>query len=112
MGVILRKKPGPTSPEPKLRFDLIPPHAMTEIARAFTVGNGKHDDAGDGLPAYLANPKPVSHHVGSLLRHLYAHMRGEERDADGQLHLASVAARAMMILELRARKRPNVSGAG
>jgi len=84
--------------ELKLRFDLIPAHAMTEVARAFTVGSAKHGD-----DEYLARPKPISHHVGALLRHLYAHLRGEARDKDGQLHMASVAARAMMILELIAR---------
>lgn len=81
--------------EPKLRFDLIPPRAMTEIARAFTVGAVKHGDSN-----YIDHPRPESHHVGALLRHLYAHMCGETQDADGQLHMASVAARAMMILEL------------
>lgn len=85
--------------EPKLRFDLIPPHAMTELARAFTVGGAKH-----GEQNYLESPKPVSHHVGALLRHLYKHLCGEVRDPDGQLHMASVAARAMMILELTAGK--------
>jgi|SRR5271156_2296898 len=86
--------------ERKLRFDLIPPHAMTEVAKAFTVGGSKH-----GEDDYLKRPKPISHHVGALLRHLYAHLRGEERDVDGQLHLASVAARAMMILEMKAKRR-------
>ncbi len=82
----------------KLRFDLIPPHAMTEVARAFTIGGAKH-----GEQAYLEAPKPVSHHVAALLRHLYRHLCGEMRDPDGQLHMASVAARALMILELTAR---------
>jgi hypothetical protein len=71
---------------------------MTEVARAFTIGGGKHGD-----DDYLRKPKPVSHHVAALLRHLYAYLRGEERDPDGQLHLASVAARAMMILEMKAK---------
>ena len=84
----------------RLRFDLIPPHGMTEVARAFTIGGGKHGD-----DDYLRKPKPVSHHVAALLRHLYAYLRGEERDRDGQLHLASVAARAMMIIEMKAKRR-------
>lgn len=70
---------------------------MTEVARAFTIGGTKHGD-----DDYLTKPKPISHHIGALLRHLYAFLCGQERDADGQLHLASVAARAMMILEMRA----------
>jgi Domain of unknown function (DUF5664) len=78
---------------------------MTEVARAFTVGGSKHGDND-----YLAKPKPVSHHIGALLRHLYAHLRGEERDADGQLHLASVAARAMMILEMKACQKQSLVG--
>jgi hypothetical protein len=86
--------------ERKLRFDLIPPHGLTEVALAFTVGGAKH-----GENDYLEHPKPVSHHVGALLRHLYAYLRGELRDRDGQLHLASVAARALMILELTAKPR-------
>ena len=82
-------------PEPKLRFDLIPVTGMHELARAFTVGAGKHGD-----DDWLINPKPIRHHVGALLRHLYAFLAGEVRDRDGQHHIASVAARALMIIEL------------
>jgi Domain of unknown function (DUF5664) len=89
--------------EPKLRFDLIPPNPLTEVARAFTVGAVKH-----GEDEYLKHPKPITHHVGALLRHLYAYLRGEERDPDGQLHLASVAARALMIMELSRRASSRV----
>jgi hypothetical protein len=95
--------------EPKLRFDLLPPHGITEVARALTIGR-KHD-AGEeyGEPDYLENPKPVRYHLAALMRHLFAYLRGEERDPDGQLHLASVAARALMILEISRNQRENVT---
>lgn len=72
---------------------------MQELALAVTIGAEKHGDTD-----WLDNPKPVTHHIGSLLRHLYAFLRGEERDPDGQHHLASVATRALMIMELIERK--------
>lgn len=89
----------PQELSPKLRFELIPARPMQELAQAFTVGARKHGDT-----AWLDSPKPVSHHVGALLRHLYAFLCGEIRDTDGQQHLASVAARALMIIELLERK--------
>lgn len=73
---------------------------MRELALAMTIGAEKHGDTD-----WLDNPKPVSHHIGSLLRHLYAFLSGEERDSDGQHHLASVASRALMILALIERKQ-------
>jgi Domain of unknown function (DUF5664) len=85
---------------PKLRFELIPVRPMQELALAITIGAEKHGD-----DDWLKEPKPISHHVGALCRHLYAFMAGEVRDQDGQHHLASVAARALMIIELLERNR-------
>lgn len=81
----------------KLRYDLIPPHSQKLVAEAMTIGATKHGDL-----AYLE--KQISHHVGALLRHLYTWLCGEQIDPDGQHHLASVSARAMMILEIKRRQ--------
>jgi hypothetical protein len=81
----------------KLRYDLIPPHSMHLVADAMTIGAVKHGDD-------TWREKPIAHHVGALLRHLYAYLCGEQIDTDGQHHLASVAVRAMMILELQRRQ--------
>lgn len=85
-------------PKQKLRLDLISPHALAKVAEAMTVGSEKH-----GATNYLDNPRPdeAEKQMGSLLRHLNADRCGSVRDSDGFDHLAAVAARALMILELR-----------
>lgn len=84
----------------KLRHDLIPPHSLAKVAEALTVGAVKHGDS-----AYLDEPRPdeESRCMASLLRHLNADRCGAVRDSDGFDHLAGVAARALMILEMRRR---------
>lgn len=90
-----------SNPE-KLRLDLIPPHSLAKVAETMTVGAAKH-----GATNYLDSPRPdeAERQMASLLRHLNADRCGEVLDGDGFEHLAAVAARALMILELRRRVR-------
>lgn len=72
----------------KLRYDLIPPMAMEELARNYTYGANKYGDnnwlIGEGL-----DRKRV---VGAMFRHLWAWLAGEDRDEEsGSHHLACVA---------------------
>ena len=54
----------------------------------------------------LSGREPFCYDIGAPPRHLYAYLRGEERDRKRQLHLASVAARAMMIIRMKAGRCP------
>lgn len=77
----------------KLRYDLIPPAPMDEIAKVFTIGAKKYEDRNweKGLK--------WGRIFGALMRHAWAYWRGETHDPDGQHHLASVAWCAMVLME-------------
>lgn len=92
----------------KNRLDLLPFDALEEVGTVYTLGAKKYADRNweKGI-----NYMRV---VGALLRHLFAWIRGEERDPEnGQRHLASVAwnALALLAFEIRGLKefddRPN-----
>jgi hypothetical protein len=85
----------------KLRFDLISPFSLAEVAKSMTVGSTKH-----GATRYLDQPRADEEEcqMASLLRHLNEDRCGRQEDHDGFKALAAVAARAMMILELRRRR--------
>jgi hypothetical protein len=69
----------------KLRYDLIPPAPMEELAKVYTIGT-KYGDWNWLRGIYY------SRIIGAVFRHLYAWLRGEKHDqSDGQHHLASVA---------------------
>ena len=90
----------------KLRFDLIPPHSLAEVARAFTIGAAKHAvGEAEAEPRALSKPRrdEQQQQMASLLRHLNEFQCGASQDAEGFEHLAAVAARALMLLELRRR---------
>ena len=70
----------------KLRYDLIPPHALAELARVYTIGGNKYGDDN-----YLKG-MDWSRVYGALMRHVQAWWMGERFDGeDAQEHLASVA---------------------
>lgn len=76
----------------KIRPGLIPAHALTEVAKTFTINAAKHGDL-----TYLdADPSlyEEAHH-----RHTLATMRGEEIDDEGLLHWAAIACNALIVLE-------------
>jgi hypothetical protein len=85
----------------KLRYDLIPPEALEELARVYTIGAAKYGDNN-----YLGGLK-WSRVIGAMMRHLEAYRAGEEIDQeDGQLHLASVMWCAATLITYEARGIP------
>lgn len=72
--------------EGKLRYDLIPPEPLRELARVYTIGAKKYADNNwkNGLARHRVE--------AALMRHFEAFRSGETHDPeDGQMHLASVA---------------------
>lgn len=78
----------------KLRYDLIPPRPLQELARVYTIGARKYDDRNweKGIK--------WGRIFAAMMRHAWAWMIGERWDpVDGQHHLASVAWCAFALME-------------
>jgi hypothetical protein len=83
----------------KLRYDLIPPDALRELARVYTVGAQKYGDRNweKGMSWGRA--------FGSLMRHLWDWFWGVEADEEDGLHpLAHGAFRVFQLLAYSLRK--------
>lgn len=79
-GDISRKDAG------KLRFDLIPPHALELLAEVYTIGAAKYEANG-----WRKHPMRWGRVYAPLFRHAIKWWKGEQRDQqDGQHHLAAV----------------------
>lgn len=80
----------------KLRYDLIPPFALEQLARVYTHGARKYSDNN------WRKGMKWSRLYGALMRHIEAWRRGEDYDEEsGCLHLASVAWCAITLMEYR-----------
>lgn len=78
----------------KTRHDLLPAHALNELAKVYTMGSLKY------APNNWRNGMKWSRVFGSLERHLNAIKRGEDYDTEsGLLHAAHVAWNAITLLE-------------
>lgn len=96
----------------KLRYDLIPPDALRELARVYTVGAQKYGDRNweKGMSWGRA--------FGSLMRHLWDWFWGVEADDEDGLHpLAHGAFRVFQLLAYSLRgigtdDRPKGAGPG
>jgi hypothetical protein len=78
----------------KLRYDLIPPHALEALAYVYTIGAEKYGDNNwkKGLDEGRI--------IGAMFRHLVRYMMGERVDPDdGQHPLASVAWGCFALIE-------------
>jgi hypothetical protein len=85
---------GKKNDQGKLRYDLIPPGPLAELARVYTIGASKYTDRNweKGIE--------YGRHFAALQRHAWAYWNGENRDVeDGQHHLASVAWCAFALIE-------------
>ena len=83
----------------KLRFDLIPPYPLEELARVYTIGANKYQDRNweKGIK--------WGRIFAAMMRHAWAFWRGESYDPkDGQHHLSSVAWCAFALLEFERTK--------
>lgn len=78
----------------KLRFDLVPPYPMEQIAKVFTKGAEKY------APHNWKKGMPWSEVEASLMRHLEAYRAGEDFDPEtGLYHMAHVAVNAMFLID-------------
>lgn len=100
-GPITQPQPGEPAPKTggrkddqnKLRFDLIPVRPMELLAEVFMIGARRYADR--NWERGLAWGRVY----GALQRHAHAWWGGEQRDPDGQHHLASVAWCALALME-------------
>ena len=70
----------------KLRYDLIPPEALEELAAVYTMGAAKYAD--ENWRKGMAWRRIF----GAIMRHMWAWMAGEDRDSESGLsHLAHAA---------------------
>lgn len=83
----------------KLRYDLIPPEALEELARVYTIGAKKYSDRN------WEKGMSWGRVFAAMMRHSWAWLRGETNDpVDGQHHLSSVAWCAFTLLTYEIRK--------
>jgi hypothetical protein len=73
---------------------ILPYVGLEAAAEAFAVGEIKY-----GRYNYCKPGLTSSDLAGAIIRHTYKWLQNIERDPDGQLHLGSVIAGAMMILD-------------
>jgi len=78
----------------KVRYDLVPPFALEQLAKVYTYGALKYGDDN-----YRCGMR-WSRIYAALERHIQAWRKGEDYDAEsGQMHLASVAWCAFSLME-------------
>lgn len=77
----------------KLRYDLLPPDALAELAFVYTIGAQKYGDHNWRLGTTWGR------FFAAMMRHAWAWWGGDEYDeSDGQRHLASVAWCALALM--------------
>lgn len=88
--------------EGKLRYDLVPPHALEELVQVYTMGAAKYGDRNwqKGLTWGRV--------FAAIMRHLWAFWGGEDLDPeDGVPHLAHAAWGCFALLEYQ-REHPDL----
>lgn len=81
-----KSEPGIRFDAGKLRFDLLPPDALSELVAVYTDGAAKYS------PRNWEKGMSWGRCLGALLRHVFAWMRGEQNDPEsGHHHLAHAA---------------------
>lgn len=91
---VSRNTPGVKNDDGKLRYDLIPPEAMKQLAFVYTMGAGKYTDHN------WRKGMAWSRVIGAMMRHIEAFRSGISIDPkDGQHVLASVAWCALTLME-------------
>lgn len=85
----------------KTRYDLIPPEFIREVAEVFTFGANKYTP--DNWKGFT--PEQQEEIKGSLLRHIYAYLEGEENDPESGLsHLAHAGCNLAFMLYFKNRR--------
>jgi len=99
----------------KIRMELLPPVGLAAIAEVLTYGAIKYGDHN------WRNGFKWSRLFGALLRHIYAHMRGQDKDPEtGFSHLAHAGCCILFLIEHEKEglgnddryKRPGSEGTG
>jgi hypothetical protein len=91
-------KEGTKFDENKVRYDLIPPEALHEIARVLTFGANKY------APRNWEKGISYGRVFGALMRHLWSWWRGETLDPEtGITHLAHAGCCLFFLLTYEAR---------
>lgn len=80
----------------KLRYSLIPPYALEQVAKCLTLGASKY--AADNWK-YVEGAK--ERYLDALIRHTEAYRKGETVDTEGNDHLAAIAVNALFLSEFR-----------
>jgi hypothetical protein len=115
MPTILTETPGRKDDSHKLRYDLIAPNALEELALVYTEGAKKYNDRN------WENGIPWCRIFAAMMRHAWAWFKGSVRHERGMHHLASVAWCAFALIEYeithpelddRPRKEPTCRTAG
>jgi hypothetical protein len=78
----------------KLRYDLIPPLLLQELARVFTFGADKYDDD-DWIQAVEDDPRAYK---DATMRHWESYRMGESHDSESHIHHLSHGMTNMGIL--------------
>lgn len=78
-----------------LRFDLIPP-SLAEVAYTYTMGTRKYDEDHNWRRGLQ-----FSDCLAALERHVQKFKMGQDRDEDGQHHLAAVCFHALAIMQFQ-----------
>jgi hypothetical protein len=82
----------------KLRYELLPPELLEEVARVLTFGAHKYSARNWELGMAWSRP------FGALMRHMWAWWRGEEKDPEtGYSHLAHAACCIAFLVAYEAR---------
>jgi hypothetical protein len=85
----------------KPRFDLLPPAAVTEMAKVLTFGAKKYAPEN-----WRKVPDAKARYTAALLRHAFAYLGGETADTETQLnHMAHIMCCAAFLIELEEHKQ-------
>lgn len=89
----------------KVRYDLVPPSAVSALAEVLTFGASKYK------PNNWRNNKDLERYNGAFLRHVYAYLAGEIHDKEtGMPHLWHAMTNLAFLIELdgKSHKRRKV----
>jgi len=84
-------------PKGKVRYDLLPPNALEEIALTlqYAVESGKYEEW-----SWMTEKRPWTYYFSSALRHMWKWFCNERNDSEtDRHHLAHAAARLMFLIE-------------
>lgn len=88
----------------KLRFHLLPPHAISECVEVLTYGAVKYNEGDWKFVKDLRK-----RYLSAALRHIFAFMKGETHDKEsGKHNLACAAVSLLFILEFERPARSDV----